>query len=63
MDRSVLNLSSIKEWLKLDVVSSFILHTGGMLRRDAFYNVPCNLVIAQKCSVETDYYMYFRVPS
>jgi hypothetical protein len=40
MDRSILNLSSIKEWLKFDVVSSFILLTGSMLRRNVLLKRP-----------------------
>jgi len=58
MDRSILNLSSIKEWLKLDVVSSFIFLTGNMLRRNVLLKRPVQPVIVQKCFVEADY-LYF----
>lgn len=52
MDRSILNLSSITEWLKLDVVPSIILYTGSMLRRDALLKRSKHS--GQKCSVEID---------
>jgi hypothetical protein len=52
MDRSNLNLSGIKAWLKLDVVFSIILHTGSMPRREALLKRSKHS--GQKCNVEID---------